>query len=72
MATLLEQAIAKVSALPPTEQEAIAAQILDSFDDEEARNRRFTEKRDILRRMAREALDEDSKGTTSPLGDLID
>jgi len=56
MSTLLEKALKKVIALPQDEQDAIASQILASLADEDAWNQRFAEKRDVIRRMAREAL----------------
>jgi hypothetical protein len=62
MATLLEKALEKVGALPQDEQDAIASQILASLADEEAWRKRFAEKRDVMRRMAREALEEDARG----------
>jgi hypothetical protein len=74
MATLLEKALEKVGSLPPDEQEAIASQILaDLADlaDEEAWKKGFAEKRDIIRRMAREALEEDARGETLPLDSLL-
>lgn len=71
MSTLLEHALEKVAALPPEEQDAIASQILASIADEEAWKARFSTKREILKRMAREALDEDERGETLPLDDLI-
>ena len=71
MSSLLEKALEKVSALPPDEQDAIASQILASLADEEAWKRCFAEKRDVIRRMAREALHEDERGDTLPLDDLI-
>ena len=71
MSTLLEKALAKVSALPEDEQDAIAAEILSSMADEEAWKRKFAEKRDVIRRMAQEALNEDEQGRTLPLDDLI-
>ena len=71
MTTLLEKALEKVGALPQDEQDAIASQILASLADEEAWKRRFTEKRDVIRRLAREALEEDARGETRPLDDLI-
>jgi hypothetical protein len=40
--------------------------------DEEAWRRRFAEKRDIIRRLAREALEEDARGETLSLDDLLD
>ena len=71
MSRLLEKALQKVSALPPNEQDAIASQILASLADEEAWKKRFIEKRGLIRRMAREALEEDEKGETLPLDDLL-
>jgi hypothetical protein len=71
MSTLLDKALEKVSALPPDEQEAIASQILAALADEDAWKRRFAEKRDVIRRMAREALDEDERGETLALVDLL-
>jgi hypothetical protein len=56
MSALLEKALEKVVALPPNEQDAIASQILTSLADEEVWKRRFAEKRDVIRRMARESL----------------
>ena len=71
MSTLLEQALEKVAALPKDEQDAIAAQILASLADEEAWKKSFAAKRDVIRRMAREALAEDARGETSPLDELL-
>jgi hypothetical protein len=71
MSSLLEKALEKVVALPPDEQDAIASQILASLADEEAWKTRYIEKRDLIRRMAREALGEDERGDTLPLGDLL-
>lgn len=61
----------KVVALPPDEQEAIASQILASLADEEAWKKRFRQKREVIRRMAEEALKEDDRGETLPLNDLL-
>ena len=64
--------MAKVVTLPPPdEQDAIASQILDTLADEEGWKRRFVEKRDVIRRMAREAIEEDERGETLPLDDLL-
>jgi hypothetical protein len=71
MSSLLEKALEKVVALPPDEQDAIASEILASLADEEAWKKRFVEKRDIIYRMAREALREDEQGETLALGDLL-
>lgn len=71
MSTLLEKALEKVGALPQDEQDAIASQILAALADEEAWRQGFAEKRDVIRRMAREALEEDARGETLPLDDLL-
>ena len=71
MSPLLEKALENVGVLPQAEQDAIASQILASLADEEAWRRRFAEKRDIIRRLAREALEEDGRGETLPLDDLL-
>ncbi len=71
MSTLLEKALEKVVALPQDEQDAIASQILDSIADESAWKTRLTEKRDVIRRMAREAIEEDDRGETLPMDDLL-
>lgn len=70
MSELLEKALEKVSALPPDEQDAIASRILADLADEEAWKKRFAEKRDVIRRMAQEALDEDARGETLDLDKL--
>jgi hypothetical protein len=71
MSPLLEKALEKVGALPRDEQEAIASQMLASLADENAWKKRFVEKREIIRRMAREALEEDARGETLPLDELL-
>lgn len=71
MTTLLEKALKKVGALPEDEQNAIASEILDSLADEETWKSRLTAKRDRLRQLAREALQEDERGETRPLDDLL-
>ena len=71
MGTLLEKALEKVATLPPEEQDAIASQILESLADDEAWKNRFAQKRDVIRRMAQEALQENERGETLPLTDLL-
>ena len=68
---MLEQALEKVVALPQDEQDAIASQNLASIADESAWKIRFAEKRDVIRRMAREAIEEDERGETLPMVDLL-
>jgi len=71
MSELLEKALEKVGALPQDEQDAIAAQILEAIADEDAWKRSFAEKREVIRRMGREATEEDARGETLPLNDLL-
>ena len=76
MSTLLEKALERVVALPDDEQDAIASQILATqilatLADEVAWKKSFAEKRDVIRRMAREAIEEDERGETLPLDDLL-
>ncbi len=73
MSCLLEARVSleKVGALPPEEQEAIAAQILASLADEAAWKKRFADKRDVILRMAREAVEQDERGETLPLNRLL-
>ena len=67
MSSLLDEALKRVGALPPDEQDAIASQILACLADEAAWKKRFLEKRDVIRRMAEEALAEDERGETLSL-----
>src|SRR5450432_7639 len=53
MSTLLEKALEKLGALPRDEQDAMASQIFASLADEDAWKKRFVEKLEIIRRMAR-------------------
>jgi hypothetical protein len=71
MSTLLEKALEKVNALSPDEQDAIALQILAALADKEAWKKRFAEKSDLIQSMAREALEEDARGKTLALNDLL-
>jgi acyl-CoA reductase-like NAD-dependent aldehyde dehydrogenase len=71
MSTLLEKAWEKVGSLPRDEQDAIASQILAALADEDSWKRRFAEKREVIRRLAREALEEDARGETLALDDLL-
>jgi hypothetical protein len=71
MSTLLAKALEKLAARPPSEQDAIASQILAELADEEQWTRRFAEQRDVIERMAREALKEDARGQTLPLEELL-
>jgi hypothetical protein len=71
MTGLLEKALQRVEALSKEEQDAIASQILENLEDEEAWARKFREKPELLRSLAREAIEEHRRGETRPLNDLI-
>jgi hypothetical protein len=71
MTGLLEKALQRIEALSQEEQDAMASQILESLDDEEARSRRFHDSPEVLRSLAQEALEEHRRGETRPLDELI-
>ena len=71
MTGLLEEALRRVESLPEEEQDAMAAQIMDTLDDEEAWARSFREKPEVLRSLAREAMEEHRHGETCPLDELL-
>jgi hypothetical protein len=68
---LLQEALRRVDSLSRDEQDAIAAQIIETLDDEEAWARRFRDKPATLRSQARGALEEHRRGETRPLDELI-
>ena len=70
MTGLLEQALKRVESLSREEQDAIAAQIMQTLDDEEAWARSFREKPLVLSSLGREALEEHRRGETRPLDEL--
>lgn len=67
MTKLMEQVIAKVSALPPEEQEYYATIILDELEDEQKWDEAFAASQDQLAKLADEALQEFEAGKTTPL-----
>ena len=71
MTGLLEKALQRIEALSREEQDAMASQILDSLDDEEAWSRQFRNNPEVLRSLAQEALEEHRRGETRPLDELI-
>ena len=71
MTGLLEKALRRIEALSQEEQDAVAAQILDTLDDEEAWARSFREKPDVLRSLADEALEEHRRGETRPIDETL-
>lgn len=71
MTGLLEEALRRVEALSQEEQNAIASQILETLADEEAWERSFRERPDVLTSLAREAIEEHRRGETRPLDELL-
>ena len=71
MTGLLEDALRRVATLTPEEQDAIASQIFETLDDEDAWARRFRENPSVLRSLAQEASDEHRRGETRPLDELL-
>jgi hypothetical protein len=71
MTGLMEAALRRIECLSPEEQDAIASQIIETLDDEQAWTRSFQEDPEKLRRLAREALEEHRRGETRPLDKLI-
>jgi hypothetical protein len=67
----LEQAVRRAESLSAEQQDAIASQIMESIEDDEAWTRRFRQNPDVLRSLAREAIDEHRRGETRPLDELI-
>ena len=61
----------RVESLSREEQDAIASQILETLDDDEAWARSFRERPALLQSLAREALEEHRRGETRPLDELI-
>ncbi len=71
MSTPLEKALEKLGKLPPDEQDVTASEILATLDDEDSWRQRFAVNRDIVRLMAQEALEEDARGETKALGEIL-
>ena len=67
MTQLLERAYSEVSRLPASEQDGIAALILDALADEERWSEQFAQSQDALARLALEAIAEHRTGRTSLL-----
>ena len=61
----------RIEALSSEGQDAMASQILDTLDDDEAWSRQFHNNPEVLRSLAQEALEEHRRGETRPLDELI-
>ena len=67
MTQLLEKALSEVAKLPPAEQDALAAILLNELASEKRWAESFSKSQDALAKLAREALAEDAAGLTKPL-----
>jgi hypothetical protein len=72
MTGLLEKALLRVEALSEEEQDAIAFQIMETLDDEEAWERSFRERPDILDALAKSASEAHERGVTRPIDELFE
>jgi hypothetical protein len=71
MTRLLEDALRKVGKLSEAEQDAIASQIIETLEDEDAWGELLRKNPAKLRKLAADALDEDRRGKTHPLDELL-
>ena len=67
MTQLLEKALSEVAKLPPAEQDALAAILLNELASEKRWSKSFSKSQDVLAKLAEEALAEDKAGLTKPL-----
>ncbi len=67
MTQLLERAYSQVIQLPDTDQDAIAALILETLADEAHWTEQFANSQDALAKLAQEAMAEHKAGLTQPL-----
>ena len=67
MTKLLEKAITAMSKLPDSDQDAVAAMILEELTSEARWTEAFAKSQDKLEQLANEALAEYKSGKTEPL-----
>jgi hypothetical protein len=67
MTRLLEKALAEVAKLPASEQDAVAALVLEELASEKRWAESFAKSQDTLAKLAEEALSEHAAGRTKPL-----
>ena len=67
MTKLLEKALEQVSKLPASEQDAMAAIVLEELASEKRWSESFAKSQDMLARMAAQALADYDAGKTKPL-----
>lgn len=67
MTKLLEKALSEVAKLPATEQDAVAAIVIEELASEQRWSQSFAKSQDLLARLSEEALAEHAAGRTKPL-----
>jgi hypothetical protein len=67
MTKLLDQALSEVAKLPASEQDAVAALVLEELASEKRWSLSFAKSQDLLAKLAEEALAEYASGKTKPL-----
>jgi hypothetical protein len=67
MTQLLEKALKEVAKLPPSEQDALAAILLEELASEKKWSELFAQSQDVLAKLAAEALAEHRAGQSKPL-----
>lgn len=67
MTKLLERAMEQVSKLPASDQDAVAAIVLEELASETRWSESFAKSQDALANLAEQALDEYDAGRTKPL-----
>ncbi len=67
MTKLLETAFEQVSKLPASDQDAVAAIVLEELASEQRWSKAFAKSQDALAKLAGEALAEYDAGKTKPL-----
>jgi hypothetical protein len=72
MTELLQKAFAEAAKLPETEQDAIAALMLQELESERRWQEAIAHSPEKLSRLAQEALEEQRMGKTRPLDETLD
>jgi hypothetical protein len=67
MTQLLDKALSEVAKLPASEQDAVAALVLEELASEKRWSLSFAKSQDLLAKLAEEALAEYASGQTKPL-----
>lgn len=67
MTQLLEKALSEVAKLPASEQDAVAALVIEELASERRWSSSFANSQDLLAKLAEEALAEYASGQTKPL-----